>query len=322
MDAKLLKNLMKKKPEEPTNNRLQSLRLPRDLSLGGTKPKKTYAPNLNVVRNKDKAKEVLKNLDRKRKERVKTEPKNRQFGDSQRYVQSTGIFSDGAAEQRRSTAHSERSFHSKSENDPSGVISVPTYNKYKWNVDSKKEDSVFEELIKDEEIEDEKEEKMPLLPLMWENVGNKGLLSKIKIENELNGDSREHVAVRPKVHPFFSKLDEGQGNVRLSLMKLPDSLAGKGLSDDPNVKKIFDFPLNVMLEGKIGTLQLKRSGKMYITIGHVKYLLESTDFFSSKESIAAFTKPSLEKDQPQFAVFGNVEHRFVVNPMWNCLLKS
>lgn len=40
-----------------TEKRLQSLKLPRDLTLGGTKPKKVFVPNLNVARNKDKAKE-------------------------------------------------------------------------------------------------------------------------------------------------------------------------------------------------------------------------------------------------------------------------
>lgn len=34
--------------------RLQSIRLPRDLTLGGTKQKKIFAPNLNVTRNKEK----------------------------------------------------------------------------------------------------------------------------------------------------------------------------------------------------------------------------------------------------------------------------
>lgn len=43
--------------DEGNNIRLSSLRLPRDLSLGGSKPKKMYTPNLNVVRNKYKSKE-------------------------------------------------------------------------------------------------------------------------------------------------------------------------------------------------------------------------------------------------------------------------
>lgn len=36
--------------------RLTSLSIKRDLSLGGNKPKKIYKPNLNVIRNKNKAK--------------------------------------------------------------------------------------------------------------------------------------------------------------------------------------------------------------------------------------------------------------------------
>lgn len=38
-------------------HRLGSLSNPRDLSLGGTKQKKLYVPNLNAVRAKNKTKE-------------------------------------------------------------------------------------------------------------------------------------------------------------------------------------------------------------------------------------------------------------------------
>ncbi|KAL3290021.1 hypothetical protein HHI36_023393 [Cryptolaemus montrouzieri] len=319
MDAKLLKTLMKKKPEEATNTRLQSLRLPRDLSLGGTKPKKVFAPNVNVVRNKDKAKEVIKNLDRKRKERTKNEPRTRTFGDGQRFVQSSGIFSDGSAEQRRSTQYSERSYSGKTENDPSIGISVPTYKKYKWMVDKQKEEGVLDELVN---REDDDDDKMHLMPVMWKNPESKVFPSAVKIENKMNGDATGYGEVDPdRMVPYFHKI-EREGETKLALIKLPDSLAGKGLSDDPSVKKIFDYPLNVMLEGKIGTLQVRSSGRMYMQIGHVKYLLESTDFFSSNEVIASYSEPRFEKDSPQFAVLGNVEERFVVNPIWKYLLKS
>lgn len=46
------------KEETPGTQRLNSLRLPRDLTLGGAivKPtKKQFVPNLNTVRNKQKA---------------------------------------------------------------------------------------------------------------------------------------------------------------------------------------------------------------------------------------------------------------------------
>lgn len=45
--------------KEPTT-RLPTFRPHRDLSLGGTKPKKVYTPNLNVTRLKNKPKEYVK----------------------------------------------------------------------------------------------------------------------------------------------------------------------------------------------------------------------------------------------------------------------
>lgn len=69
--------------------RLQSLRLPRDLSLGGTKCKKKqlYKPNVNVVRNK------FKLASEKKSEKVK--PKKEKEFNKHRFVQSAGVFSQG-----------------------------------------------------------------------------------------------------------------------------------------------------------------------------------------------------------------------------------
>lgn len=51
-----IKNFIK--DDENKTTRLPSLRLPRDLTLGGTKQsKKVFTPNLNAVRNKNKTKE-------------------------------------------------------------------------------------------------------------------------------------------------------------------------------------------------------------------------------------------------------------------------
>lgn len=58
MNEKKIIDLKKFIKEENAPGRLQSLRTPRDLNLGGPKvPKKQFAPNLNVVRNKNKVKE-------------------------------------------------------------------------------------------------------------------------------------------------------------------------------------------------------------------------------------------------------------------------
>lgn len=61
MDKEQINNFKKFiKDENPGAQRLNSLRLPRDLTLGGTilrHPKKQFVPNLTVSRNKEKAKE-------------------------------------------------------------------------------------------------------------------------------------------------------------------------------------------------------------------------------------------------------------------------
>lgn len=59
MDKEQIINLKKFiKEENSGGQRLNSLRLPRDLTLGGlAKPKKQFVPNLNITRNKEKAKE-------------------------------------------------------------------------------------------------------------------------------------------------------------------------------------------------------------------------------------------------------------------------
>lgn len=60
--VQLLQESMDRKKEFDVRNfvkqqRLGSLGNPRDLSLGGTKNKKVYVPNLNAVRTKNKTKE-------------------------------------------------------------------------------------------------------------------------------------------------------------------------------------------------------------------------------------------------------------------------
>lgn len=64
---------------------------------------------------------------------------------------------------------------------------------------------------------------------------------------------------------------------------MPDSLCGKGLSDDPNCKELFDYCLTDMLEGQIGKLIIRKSGKMEVHIGRIVYQLEVPDLDSYRE---------------------------------------
>lgn len=64
---------------------------------------------------------------------------------------------------------------------------------------------------------------------------------------------------------------------------MPDSLCGKGLSDDPMCKQLFDYYLNDMLEGQIGKLVIRKSGKIDVQIGRIMYQLEQHNFESCTE---------------------------------------
>lgn len=71
------------------------------------------------------------------------------------------------------------------------------------------------------------------------------------------------------------------------LLQLPDSLCGKGLSDDPNCKDVFDYCLNDLLEGQIGKLLIRKSGKIEVHIGEARYFLEQPELETFREVIQA-----------------------------------
>jgi DNA-directed RNA polymerase III subunit RPC4 len=103
-------------------------------------------------------------------------------------------------------------------------------------------------------------------------------------------------------------------------VKLPDSFAGKGLSDDPNVKKLFDYPLSNMLEGQIGKLVIRRSGKMEVQIGRIGYQLNPENTFESKEELAAIVEG--HNGETCIAVLGNILNNFVMYPDFDSILKK
>jgi hypothetical protein len=129
-DKKLMKSVMEK---DGPGGRLQSLKLPRDLSLGIAKPKKQYTPNLNVVRNKDKTKEFLKKMDQKRKDRPSNREKHDKHDHKQRYLQSTGVFSQGTGEVKRLNSHMEKRVNLRDSSTVSNMV-LPTINRNTWTI--------------------------------------------------------------------------------------------------------------------------------------------------------------------------------------------
>ncbi|XP_044272112.1 DNA-directed RNA polymerase III subunit RPC4-like [Tribolium madens] len=304
-EKKFLKNVSDK---EVPGGRLQSLKLPRDLSLGIAKPKKQYTPNLNVVRNKDKTKEFLKKMDQKRKDRTGHKVRHDKQDHKPKFVQSTGVFSQGTGEIKRLTPHNSEPRVSFRNSSTVSNLVLPTINRNSWTVNKKAEEAVLDELANCDIDSDE--EKMSFKPLTL------SLDSVRKVKKEVNVKKEEDLEFVPE--PFNS--DYSEESPALALVKLPDSFAGKGLSDDPNVKKLFDYTLKDMLEGQIGKLVIRKSGKMEVHIGRIKYELSPESTFESKEELATITEgPNGENC---IAILGNVLNNFIMFPDFESLLSK
>ncbi|RZC34308.1 RNA pol Rpc4 domain containing protein [Asbolus verrucosus] len=310
-DKKNLKSVIEK---ETPGGRLQSLKLPRDLSLGITKSKKQYTPNLNVIRNKDKTKEFLNKRDQKRKDKTSHKERHNKQDNKQRYQQSIGVFSQGTGEVKRLNAYTEKRVSFRDNSTVSNMV-LPTINRNTWTVNKKAEDVVLEELLNCDIDSDD--EKMSFAPLTLSSDPIKKVKKEtINIKKEENSTFKTEFLPEP-----FSNDDiYNEENPSLSLVKLPDSFAGKGLSDDPNVKELFDYPLSGMLEGKIGKMVIRRSGKVEVYIGRIKYELTTANTVNTKEELATITKG--HNGETCIAVLGHILNSFIMFPDYDALLKK
>ncbi|KAJ3643717.1 hypothetical protein Zmor_026411 [Zophobas morio] len=298
--------------DDKKSSRLQSLKLPRDLSLGLGKSKSKYTPNLNVVRNKDKPKEILKKNDQKRREKTLHKGKNDKQNHEPKYIQSTSVFSQGTGEIKRLNSHTEHrvSLRDSSNNSVSNMV-LPTINRNAWNINQKAEEAVLHELANCDMDSDD--EKMSFAPL---TLGT-DVIKRVKKEIIVKKEEDNIGPVLPE--PFNSDM-YSEENPALALVKLPDSFAGKGLSDDPNVKKLFDYPLSGMLEGQIGKLVIRRSGKMEVHIGRIKYELSPENTYESKEELATITQG--QNGENFIAILGPILNNFIMFPDYESLLKK
>lgn len=98
----------------------------------------------------------------------------------------------------------------------------------------------------------------------------------------------------------------------LTFCQLPLSFAGKGLSDDPNDKTLTDYRLSDMLEGKIGTLKIRKSGKMEVQLGNMPYELVQRDPKDYEEELVLTGED--ERGYSCLSVLGNVDNTFQLMP--------
>ncbi|XP_076261523.1 RNA polymerase III subunit C53 isoform X1 [Rhynchophorus ferrugineus] len=305
--------------------RLQSIRLPRDLTLGGTKQKKIFTPNLNVTRNKEKKELFLKNEEKKKQVNKRNSRNNKTFEKTERYVQSSGIFSDGIGNDAIRKARYERV--SAPRDDTSMIMPVPKVKKDEWQVDNKNEHKVYDEIMGCDDPSDD-DEKLPFAPLPWSEADLKETKVPIKVKPEIKVEYDEsnldltRLKIDTDAIPAEFQDDDrfSDYNPALMLWSMPDSFAGKGLSDDPNIKTLFDYKLKEMLEGEIGKIQIRKSGKVEVLIGCVKYSLEPSNLQTFHEKVVEIDVE--ETNTEKSAVLGDIQSRFILNPDWQFLLKN
>ncbi|CAG9759608.1 unnamed protein product [Ceutorhynchus assimilis] len=308
--------------------RLQSFRLPRDLTLGGSKPKKKFVPNLSVARNKDNANGLsfIKIEDKKKLVPTKKPTKNSQkfAGKSERFLQSNGIFSEGIGSDVKK-ARNERTYNNSPRNEPINGMTIPKLKKDKWQVNHKNETRVYEDLM-DCESSSIDNEILAFAPTVWNENDFKGLsstLSSTKTEFTLEPKidlDRLKILANDLPKEFQNGNHFSDSNPSIALWNFPDSLAEKGLSENPNIDTLFDSKLANMPEGQIGKLRVHKSGKIDIIIGGTKYEIAPTPLESLPERVISIE--TNKKDVGKALVLGEIQHRYVLNPEWAGLVRG
>ncbi|XP_066248359.1 DNA-directed RNA polymerase III subunit RPC4 [Euwallacea similis] len=313
--------------ERGPERRLQSLKLPRDLTLGGTKPKKTFAPNLNAARSKKSKDLFIKSEDKWKGNQRKDGRNNKKIVPrTERFIQSSGIFSQGIGSDALKKIRCERERAYSSRDDTiSHTVPVPKIKKGDWQADSKTEARVYEDIMADNSLMED-EDDLSFSPMLWNESDLKE--HKVFTVNKLEPKSEEENSLKldklkielGKNSKQFEEADRfSDYNPDLTLWKLPDSFAGKGLSDDPKDQTCRDYKLGEMLEGQIGKMRFRQSGKIEVFIGCMKYQIEASQLESFPEKIVAIDTKS---PQSNSVVLGKIQNRYVLNPDWNVLLKE
>lgn len=289
MDTNKLNKLsIKSFIKKSTPSRLQSLRLPRDLSLGGTKiqQKKVYKPNVNVVRNKNKTEKAKSN------EKSKSKPvKEKQEKIKDKFIQSTGVFSEGIGPNLVKQIKLEKKLTIK-ETKHTRNLEFPDFAKQSIKKPTKNIQGSIPNDVKTDKSDSDSEDKLPFAPSTWDS---------------------NFLEIKSETKEWSNKLPIEYGNqidLRSSLMtlwQLPDSFTNRGT-------KLSDFHLPDMPEGQIGKLIVHKSGKFEVSIANTNFLLDSTlDSFS--EDVVC-----LNIDTKNSFVLGEVKNRFILSPDWSFLL--
>ncbi|KAB0795439.1 hypothetical protein PPYR_12278 [Photinus pyralis] len=327
------------KHDKMSIGRLKSLKLPRNLNLGGTKPKKVYTPNLNAIRNKEKQTQSTA------KKPPAQRPQKRRLEDSKhtnnkvKYIQSDGVFSQGVGEAKHSTSQNIRVQYA---SNPTS-LAIPKINKGQV---IKNDDQRATELLYDNDTDSESDDDYfpVVLPLSCNKkpFSSKFSLKKeplIKIKTEVPSDQNDTTQLlvnckadvkveNPEpvvIRPQSAFMDDGtkydDDNLVFSLIELPSTFIGKVWSDDAKETDL-DYTLKCLPEGQIGKICVHKSGKMDFVVQNTEFRLRVAEPECFEQTAVQFPGKESISLEPSLVTLGNVTENLMVTPDWNKMFKS
>ncbi|XP_053615203.1 DNA-directed RNA polymerase III subunit RPC4-like isoform X4 [Plodia interpunctella] len=316
--------------------RLASLKPPRDLTLGSNKTnKKIFVPNLNVARNKSKGPQPStkdqKKDDKGRKDRKSDRNRNNRNGPM--VIKSTGVFSEGIGNVEKQ--HFSRSSYGGGgggkDSEPTTLkkptIRIKDFIKIDKELEEQKVKSVLAgDGAYDDDVENFKlgtERDAPVALPMDDAVDQPKVPASVEVKTDAFDDTDVVNLLR-------------SDKPTLILLQLPDSLPGRGGSDDgprrhdqpstSNDDEQQDNPLprcrlSELAEGRVGALRVRRSGRVALALGDTLFEVCSgtkAAFYQEAVSVSV----SEESRSARALALGALRHKLNVVPHWETMFRD
>ncbi|CAG5056861.1 unnamed protein product [Parnassius apollo] len=320
--------------------------------------KKIFVPNLNVARNKNKGSSSANVREQKKEDKGrkdKRNDRNRNFKNGPNIIKSSGVFSEGLGSAER---HYNRGPSYGRETDAKPTLQKPTIRvKDVIKIDKELEEQKIKNVVGDsgdgeEESEDFKHVfetdapvKLPMDDGAWLNSHSTGTV-KIKQEVVVKREPTEDGdCPMPDVEEKPMPSDFEDTNVvnllksdkpTLILLQLPDSLPGRGgraAQDAPrkqtppsshSAPEQDPEPVDTkcrladLEEGRIGKLQVRRSGRVTLTLGDTVFeVCPGTKAAFHQEAVSVAVEHSSRS--ANLVSLGPLQHKLNIVPDWQAL---
>lgn len=309
--------------------RLPSWKAPRDLTLASlsnnlkasvnpTASKKTFVPNLNVQRKKNAEPVPVTKIKRE----VINAKQEKKFGgkkkDARATIQTTSVFSDGiAASEKKKSGISYRDGVGESKaNLPPPKLNLER-NKL---VDKSVDEKTLQTLLRDDFINDDFDEQYP---------DNKADIKDkkapiqlpLKVKEEPKSEEDKKLATSSgKLSHLLAEADVlGQSTESFNkflFFQFPDSIAVSCTT--PENKETASYSMKDISSGRLGTIQIMKSGKVRLVQGDKTYILSQSTGTSFHQDVVS-CQTNAETKTGTLASLGPVMSRFVVAPDWDSL---